>query len=430
MNLVNRVLRSENIKNTFIIAVGGFVGSFFSYLLLFFLGRQLSITEYGLYSTLISLSSLIVIPTAVIGVSVVKRTSELVTSKEWDRYYGFFGSLIFFMMLLSAVVFGLIYFSKGYLEHKFQIQDKSVILAFSLLTALSFPSGIFGSSLQGLMRYTKFAFYSITSSLLRMGFALIPAFLGLGIVGIFNGISLALILSFVIALVLINVSFRRANPQHLKEDYRKLFLFSIPAAILAISQTFMINIDLVLVRRFFDPLTTGYYAGAITLGKILLFGCTAVATVMYPQIISARSQGKNTSRLFKQFLVLQVALVLAGLSGYLLFPHLISTLFFGSTFSASVPYVRFYAIFASLFVTMNFLALYLLAIEKTKIFLVFLPTIGIQYLYILINHESLYSVLFGNSISVCIAIFSMVAYLVRVYPRFLLNLFHPSHQSK
>jgi O-antigen/teichoic acid export membrane protein len=387
MNLINKALHSENIKNTFIIAVGGFVGSFFSYLLLFFLGRSLSVPEYGLYSTLISLSTLIAIPTAVIGVSVVKRTSELVAAKEWNRYYGFFWSLLFLLLSVSIAVFLIIYLSQGYFEHKFQISDKATILAFSLLTALTFPSGIFGASLQGLMKYVKFALYNIISSLLRM----------------------ALILSFILALVLINVSLKKVNTQHLKEDYKRLILFSVPAAVLAISQTFMTNIDLVLVRRFFDPLTTGYYAGAITLGKILLFGCSAVATVMYPQVISIHSQGKDTLRMFKQLLALQVILVLIGLTAYLAFPHLISNIFFGSTFSASVPYIRLYAVFISLFVVMNFLALYLLAVEKTKIFLIFFLAMGVQYLYIIFRHANLNDVLFANSIAVGIVIVSMVA---------------------
>ncbi len=412
MNLVNRFLHNENIRNTFIIAVGGFTGSFFSYLLLFFLGRKLSVPEFGLYSTLISLSALIVIPTVVIGVSVVKRTSELATAKEWDKYAGFFWSLVALLVIVGIIVFLVIYFGHSYFENKFQIHDRSVVVAFSLLIALSFPLGVFGPSLQGLMKYAKFAFYNIISSLLRMGFALIPAFLGLGIVGIFNGMSLSLVLSIILAVVLINVSFRHANFQYLKQDYKRLLLFGVPAAILAIAQTFITNIDLVLVRRFFDPLTTGYYAGAITLGKILLFGCTAVATVMYPQIISVHSQGKNTSRLFKQFFGLQVALVFVGLLGYLIFPGLISNVFFGSTFSASVPYIRFYAIFASLFVIMNFLALYLLAVEKTRVFMVFFPAMAIQYIYIMINHKSLYNILFGNSLSVCVAIFLMGAYLL------------------
>ncbi len=402
--IVHKIVTNQNIKNTLTIALGGIIGSFFSYLLLFFLGRKLDVQTYGLYSSLISLSTLLVIPTEILGISIIKRTSELAATKELNRFAGFFYSLIGFALLISIILFTGINLAGPFIQTKLQIADSTIITVFAVLTGLTFPSGIFTASLKGLTKYTASAVYNMVFSSLRMTFALIPLYMGLGLVSIFSGMSVALVISFTLAIVLVNVAINKADFKNIKRDYKKLFIFGLPAALLAITQTYLTNMDIVLVRRYFDPQLTGYYAGAVTLGKLFLFGCTSVATVMYPQVVAEHARKKNPVKVFVQLFKIQFGLILTCLFVYLTFPELISQVFFGAAFDASVPYIRTYAIFIALFIIMNFFSLYLLAVEKTKVFGLFLPAMAFQYIYITLAHENLHNIIIGNIIAVLVII--------------------------
>ena len=78
------------VSNTAIVTVGVLIGSFFSYLLQFFLGRFLSVSDYGTFSALLSLTYLIGVPSGVFGISIIKVSSELLAKKRFDKLSSLF----------------------------------------------------------------------------------------------------------------------------------------------------------------------------------------------------------------------------------------------------------------------------------------------------------------------------------------------------
>ena len=175
---------------------------------------------------------------------------------------------------------------------------------------------------------------------------------------------------------------------------------------------FLNNIDVILVKKYFDPDMAGYYAGTVTLGKIFLFGAGAVATVMFPTISSLAARGLNYSRPFFKFLGLQLILVSGGLAVFSIFPGILTRLFFGERFMTSVEYLPMFSLFIGLYVIINFLILFFLAVNRTRVFLLMLPGIVVQYFLIVSSHNTLYDVIRADIFAGIITLGLLILYLI------------------
>jgi O-antigen/teichoic acid export membrane protein len=184
---------------------------------------------------------------------------------------------------------------------------------------------------------------------------------------------------------------------------------------------FMNNIDMVMVKKYFDPETAGYFAGAITVGKILLFGCTAVTTLMFPSISALYAQGKDYITQFKQLAIIQTFLVVVGFIVFQLFPKPITILFFGQSFIHSVPYLRLFSVFIAIYVFVYFLVMFLLAVEKTKVYLFLLPGILVQFLLINNFHATVFEVITADITAVSLTLVLLMGYMILTVRKSRLN---------
>jgi O-antigen/teichoic acid export membrane protein len=408
---IRSILVNKNLQNTGVIAFGTLFGSFFSYLLQFFLGRLLTVSDYGTFNAFLSLSYLLGIPATVLGVSIVKRVAEYTAKEDNATTTSMFKSLSLVSILGGFLLsLFLIAFSPN-ISERLNIGSRDLVVLFSLFMGLSFLSVISISFIQGLMLYRRWAFFSTLSGFLRMLFAILPVILGLGIGAIFVGLSINVIVMYLISIFLLWKVFTKGKGQELLPEYKKLLLFGTSTLFLSIGLTFMNNIDMVLVKKYFDPITAGYYAGAITVGKILLFGCTAVATLMFPSISALYARKKDFLPQLKQLLLIQSVLVGLGLLIFELFPYLITKLFFGSAFSHSVPYLRVFCLFIACYVFIYFLVMFSLSIEKTKVYFFLIPGILIQYFMIRAYHNSIFQVIYSDIASALFTLLILVCYL-------------------
>jgi len=194
-------------------------------------------------------------------------------------------------------------------------------------------------------------------------------------------------------------------------EYKKLMTFGIATLFVYLCLTSLNNIDMVLVKKFFDGQEVGYYAGAVTVGKIFLYGSTAIATIMFPTITALYARKKNFNSQLKQLFIIQLLFILCGLFIFEVFPVQVTTLFFGKAFINSVPFLRVYSLFVACFILVNFLVIFLLAIEKTKSWLILLPGAFLQFILILYYRDSIFQVIYAGIISCLLITVALFIYL-------------------
>ncbi|KKS07473.1 hypothetical protein A3K01_02720 [candidate division WWE3 bacterium RIFOXYD1_FULL_43_17] len=390
---IQKVKSNRYLMGTVYIGSGSVFAAVFSYLVQFVLGRTLPVADFGTFNVLISLSYLVGVPAGVFGVSLVKYVSELSSRQDSKKLTALYWKLLLLSLLVGAGISLAVYILRFRISEQLQISDTGIIALFGTLMGLTFVGAIPPAYLQGLLRYRAYAFYHVVASVYRFAFSAIAIFLGFKLAGAFGGMFVAGVLAMITGFFILRKNLTVFENISLVQDYKRLAAFSLPVMFVNFGLMFLNNIDLILVKKYFDPEMAGYYAGTVTLGKIFLFGAGAVTTVMFPTISSLAVRGLNYGRAFFKFLSLQLLLVAGGLVAFSVFPSFLTRLFFGVRFMNSVEYLPMFSLFIGLYIVINFLILFFLAVSRTSVFLLLLPGLAVQYFLITSNHSTLYDII-------------------------------------
>ena len=387
------ITKDQVLFGTLIVTIGIFLASVFSYLLQFALGRLLTVSDYGTFNAFIALANIIGVPTVVLTTSLIKITSELKAKNEFDKLTQIFWEVVSIVFIIGLAVFLSIYYFRSYLGLYLNIIDSDLFLYFGMFLPFVFLNVVPASYLQGLLRFKAFAFASITAGFLRFLIPVLLVLWGFKVRGIFMGMTLAGFVMFFVDYLLLKKNFSQYSKVDLNYYYKKLLTFGLPVLFINLGMMLLNNMDLILVKKYFDETLAGYYAGTVTIGKVLLFGAGAVTVVMFPQISEAYTKGADYIKLLKKFLGIQIFLVSCGIIVFSLIPDVVAKIMFGEKFLPSVEYIPLFSVFVGLYVLVNFMIMFFLAIGRTKVFFLQIPVLIVQFILISYLHKNLYEVI-------------------------------------
>lgn len=395
-NLVTKISKNSVVSGTMYVTIGAFIGSVFSYLLQLGTARLLTVEEFGSFSSLISLASILTVPTAALTNSIIKTVAELKSQDKFAILTDLFIKISLGLVLFGIVGFVAIFLGIPFLSNYLSIHDRTLFLIFAFYFAVSFLNVPTMAYMQGLLRFRAYGFYLALAGATRLAFPLLLLILGLKIRGIFLGMILAISLMYIIGVFILKRDKTVSEKDNLRTYYKNIARFSVVTFLIGLGLSSLNNIDVILVKHYFDGHTSGIYASIVTIGKVFLFGAGTVAVIMFPQISSLYTQGKNYMNRFKNFVYLQSAFIIGGVVVLSFGPKLITRLLFGFSFDAAIEYLPLFSIFIGLYVAINFFIMFMLAINQTKVWVFLLAAVATQYFAITFFHESLKEVIYIN----------------------------------
>jgi O-antigen/teichoic acid export membrane protein len=219
------------------------------------------------------------------------------------------------------------------------------LLGISLFFAgtLTFALGL----LQGLARFGWMGSVLIVQAGSRLLLGIVFVLLGLGVNGAFAGAAAGIAVSVLVAAVplapLLRAARRATAMVELGGAETRFFAF---AAVVLLAYAALTNIDAVLAPAVLSPAEAGTYAGAVTLGKIVLFAPIAVGFLLLERTARAHARGEPTER--PLFLALGLVLATSGVAavGYIVAPAFFVGLIVGSQYPATVAVAPIYGIAA------------------------------------------------------------------------------------
>ncbi len=220
------------------------------------------------------------------------------------------------------------------------------LLGVTLFLALVFTFML--GLLQGLARFVWMgsALIAQAATRLAVGVALVYV-LGLGVDGAFTGATAAIAVSLVVAAIPLLPLVRAARGSTvtiaLGAGETRFFVLS---AVVLLAYAALTNIDAVLARSILSPEQAGAYAGAITMGKIVLFAPIAVGFLLLERTARAHAKGEDTERML--FLALGFVVATSGLVAlaYVVAPDLLVPLVVGSQYPETTKVVGVYGVAA------------------------------------------------------------------------------------
>ena len=220
------------------------------------------------------------------------------------------------------------------------------LLGVTLFLALVFTFAL--GLLQGLARFVWMgsALIAQAASRLAVGVALVFLF-GLGVDGAFTGATAAIAVSLAVATIPLLPLLRAARGSNavvaLGSAETRFFALS---AVVLLAYAALTNIDAVLARSLIGPEQSGAYAGAITMGKIVLFAPLAVGFILLERTARAHAMGQDSAR--ELFLALGFVLATSGLVAlaYVVLPETLVPIVVGSQYPETAKIVPVYGLAA------------------------------------------------------------------------------------
>ncbi|EKD49327.1 MAG: capsular polysaccharide biosynthesis protein [uncultured bacterium] len=410
MNLINisqNLKKNALVKHSAVFFTGSMIASIMGYLYHLAMGRMLGPSNYAIVVSLLSLFTLISVPAGMLQTVIAKFTANAKADENFDYInvlQKYFSKSFFYV---GCVIFAVLaIFSKpiaGFLRIDSYIPV--LILGVVFFVVLIVP--VFRGVLQGLQRFKALSLSLIADAMTKLGLGLLLVFMGLRV----NGAITAIAMSAYVG-ILVTIFYLKDLKKFDKKvaiEKKKIFIYCIPVAVMLLTTALYYNIDIIMVKHYFDGTDAGHYSALSMLGKIIVFGTMSIVGVMFPMVAEAFRKGENYSKFLWQSVGIVALLSGIGIAAYFIFPHFIIGLLYGKEYQVVAPYLGYVGIFMGLYAIVNIFAQFFISIQKyTPLILLVIASI-LQIVALMIFHSSIKEVIVVMNI---VMVSLLVAFLV------------------
>ncbi len=391
--MIRKIKNNPFLKNSAILFAGTMAVNILNYVFHLFLGRMASVELYGEIESLISLSSIISIPAATLGMIVIKYSAH---TKAENNPYGSY--LILKAFNQKIIVFGIPFFLFALaitplIKSFLKITETWPIVLLWLVMFLGLFSSIASSVLTGWQKFREFNWVSIVSTLVKMvaGVGLLK--IGFGASGVMGGFVLSGIIMYVLAIWFLRFTRKKDENSKKNIDYSAMKKY-LPAALMGIvSITILNNVDMVLAKNKLDAIASGQYGALTVASKAIFFATGVLGSVLFTMSAEENHKKGNSLRQLRNATIITFLATIFAVIIYSLFPKFILGVFFGNKYDGVASYLGWFAIMVSLFSFTNLFIQYLLSIQKTKAAFSFLAIALIEILAIFLFAKSIYAII-------------------------------------
>ncbi len=375
-----------------IILVGAVIFAFaLDYLFNIAAGRLLTPAEFSIVVALAAIGQILVVGSRVIQTVVARFISRFeAREKEGRRTTAFFKAMFRAAWRWGALAL-IIALLLSYPIAKFlHIDDIAPVVALAVATLFMVVRPVVGGTLQGVQRFGALGAVQVIQAGSRLILGVLLILLGWGAFGAV----VALPISSGLALIFGYYFLRRilAPEEGARHDVSlgDLFQYSSFAAIGLIGFALLINMDAILVRRFFDPDQAGNYSAAITLGKVIQFFPLAIIMLLFPKAAQRYDSHRDPAAVLAPAMA-AVIIVCGGIAlFYFLFADAIVGFTLGSEYQVDGQLLGLVGLAMLLLSLANVWLNYFLSTERTRfVYLVGLAII-IQGAMMVTFHEELW----------------------------------------
>ena len=293
------------------------------------------------------------------------------------------------------------------------VSELWAIVFLGLYFIIALPVLVFRASLQGILRFGRYVASILTENIVKLLLGIVFVLMGLSVTGSLLGIFLAAIVGLFLSWWFCRDFFGK-HPQA-PETLKEMIKFSYPVMAFAFAFTSLFTMDVILAKHFLSPTEAGLYAALSTLGKIIIFGSSPVAGVMFPLVSRRHAEKTPYRKIFWASLGLTAAIGLTALAVYGLFPHQVLGVLYGERFLNASGFLFMFGIFSVLYSLSNFLVGFFLSLDIKSIAVFPVLAAIAQIVGISLFHSGISSVI-TVSLVVCSGLFLTL----------LLNLRHPA----
>lgn len=394
-----QLLRHPLIHGSTIIFIGTNFANVFNFLFTVFMIRILSIENYGVLASIISIISYPTLLAAAMSPLIVKFAGEYFAGNDLSMVRGLYskiGKLFFFLALVIFIIF-LIFIPQ--IDTFFRINNRLVLIITDIIIFITIIGVINIALLQAKLAFGYMASINFISTFLKLTVGIGLVLLGFSVNGAVTAFLLSVTTPFLLSFIPLRFLFHKklGNPPI---PTKELLEYGLPTVLTSIGLTSFISSDILLVKHFYSPHQAGIYAGLSLIGKVIFYFSAPISTVMFPLIVQKYSKKENYTNTFKLAMALVLIASIPITTFYFLYPQFMIKIFFNkvaytryeySNIIAMLGYFGFYITLYSLF---SLLVSFYLSIKKVYIYIPILFGAVLQIILISFYHQSFMQIIF------------------------------------
>ena len=367
---LKNIFRDELIFDTTIVFIGTSLGGFFNLLYHLISVRLLSPQDYGTFNALISFVMFTSIAVSPLSPTLVRFFTEYITKKDYSTFFSVLEKIIVRLFIIAIMIFVAIFIFARVIADFLNSPSVYIVLCGGIIS-LSLLSIIWPVLFQSFQKFKTYSFLGITSSLSKLIIGALLIYAGFKVKGALAGFIVAPVVVFVLSLPFFfkailplkaTVSGHNTQVVSLLPIYR----YFLPVSLSLVSFTILTNIDVILVKHFFSPLSAGYYSIAQMVGKIFLFLPSALAIVIFPKSTASYVTNSHSHKIIYKSLLIAGIICGLGVVFCFLFPQLVLRILTSHTNPVSSSLVGLFSLVMSFYAFVWIIINYLLAIHNLK----------------------------------------------------------------
>lgn len=343
-----------------------------NYLFQIITGRLLSVKEYGVVNTLMSLVVYFSIPNNIISM-ISARYIALYRNMDNDDKI----SSVIRLMLKCGLAITLVIALTGLLfaapiVEIFHLDTRLLVYGCAVIAIVNVSASIMYGVLQGLQFFLPYGIQGVINAVCKLAGSILLILLGYRAGGVIAAMIAGAVLTvlycaFYIRKFLVSaVCYKGENVV----DFKEFIRFTLGMIIAQSSITALTNGDILLVKALFDDTVAGTYSSAMVIGKIAMYVSAAVTAALFPMVVEKHGRGHNTGRLFKKALLYGGGASIAMALGMNLLGKYVIGILFGQKYLESIQYLPAVCVFVVPLTFLTVIMNYVLAIDRVSFFAV------------------------------------------------------------
>lgn len=414
-NILTTFLHHELISGSFYVFLGTTLSSFLAFILNVYFARKLTYQDYGVFAALLSLVTLLTIPSQSLSAIIVRYATVFFTKKEEMRagalYVKSFKHLLVFSLILNILAVLCFPFISSFLK----ITDIRLIIIVAISVAVFYFATLNVAFLQSLLKFRLLGFIYSLAGVGKLISGIILVVMGFKVYGAILATLIFSLIDFIFSIFPLKSIIEKAGKE-VNIGIKDLTIYAVPTSIAIFSLASFISTDVLLVKHFFSSTEAGFYGGLSLVGKVIFYFTGPIAIAMFPLIVKRHAGQENFKNLFFiSLIIVTIPSVIITLI-YFVYPDFTIKIFLGGREYLSIaPYLGLFGIFLTIYSINNVFVNFFLSIKKTDVSLFPLITAIMQIILIYVFHDNFYQIILISILTSLLLLFLLVLYYLRIF---------------
>lgn len=395
------------VKSGAIVAVSTILGGIISYIQSAYLGRQLGPSLFGDYGAITSLLAIVTAACTAVLTVTAYFSSQLYAENSVSGLRKLQKRISHTILLIGLLIVGVFAILTTRMAAWFSIGDEKALLLSSISVLALFLLVVNRGVMQGTQKFFSLSLSNIGELAIKLVLAVLFVTLGYSLRGAVLSIVISTAISYLISLSLIKTLLRSVESENAKgiavEEVgltkKDVVKYAALTAVVTSLLITLFNLDIFLIKRYFDADLAGQYIAVSTVAKIIFYLTGPISTVMFPLIAEQRARGE------KHYQTLLFALVLSGLASsvlmflYYLFADKLINLLYGSSYQAAAHLLTSSGWIVVFIAFVNLMSNYFMSVRSFHfIWLMLLILLGELY-YVTLNNGTILEVIHSMQVA-------------------------------